>query len=151
MSMKFIPVGETKAHLQIGSGLPVEIDTAGNLKAAGKVQGQPATEAGDVVTFEQAFGVGQTRQVVTGSRAKLTTYTNLTGKCILASIYGEPPTSANPNSYVLIIRNGIQSGIARPRPDGLGSYFIDLIIFPGETYAYDWSADTRNVEIAEHR
>lgn len=82
MTVKITPVGSTEGHIQVGSGLPIEIDTAGNLSTPGNVRAAPATADGDAVTFEQAFGVGQSLVNVTGSRAYNTVYTNTTGKLI---------------------------------------------------------------------
>lgn len=120
-------------------------DIAQNFKAA------PAAATGDVVTYEQVLGVGQTRQVVTGSRSRLTVYTNATGKPMLVCIQGVA-APANPDRYVQINRAGKQAVIGRPRYDGLGTLSAETIIFPGETYSYDYSEGAlTNFEIVEYR
>lgn len=58
-----------------------------NGDAGEKFKASPATESGDVVTFEQAFGVGQARQNLTSSRSLNTTYTNATGKMITVQVH----------------------------------------------------------------
>lgn len=120
-------------------------DITQNFKAA------PAAAMGDAVTFEQVFGLGQTRQVVTGSRTRLTVYTNTTGKPIWACIQGVP-SPANADRFVQINRQGKQAVIGRPRYDGLGTASAETVIFPGETYSYDFSEGSMtNFEIAEYR
>lgn len=130
MTMKFTPVGATKGHLQVGSGLPVEIDTAGNLKAAGKVQGQPATEAGDVVTFEQAFGVGQNIVNVKASRAIATNYTNTTGKTIFVMV--AVGSASGPYSVVAVVNGTDIQGTGSPTTTAAAVFFP---VPPGGAYA----------------
>lgn len=136
MSMKFTPVGATKGHLQIGSGLPIEIDTAGNLSVpgsidtGGNIKSLPATEAGDVVVYEQAFGVGQTLQDVRSERAGGVIYTNTSGKPLCVFIGGAATaTTGYLRGYV-----GEDIAIASVSPNeasGLGVFFI---VPPGHTY-----------------
>ncbi len=130
MSMKFTPVGDTKGHLQVGSGLPVEIDTAGNLSTPGNVRAAPATADGDVVTFEQAFGVGQTWQNVTDSRAVGVTYTNLTGK----TIWVHASAAIQSDGFIQLLTNGVVVDRAQ-NTDGRRSSVTGPIP-PGETYSF---------------
>ena len=47
-----------------------------------------ATTSGQPMTYDQAFGVGQTLRVVTGSRVAGSTYTNTSGKLMIVMVAG---------------------------------------------------------------
>ncbi len=148
MTMKFTPVGDTKGHLQVGSGLPVEIDTAGNLKAAGKVQAQPAIEAGDVVTFEQAFGVGQTRQNMTAQRTLGVTYTNTTGKPIGVEMHAVGTSSASAHLQITVGSSTLAMNYVRNNGEILS---VNAVVLPGESYSYSTGTNVSGVRIMEIR
>lgn len=137
MSMKFTPVGATKGHLQIGSGLPIEIDTAGNLSVpgsidtGGNIKSPPATEAGDAVVYEQAFGVGQDWQLLTGSRTYGATYTNSTGRSIVVRIRFQASVAGF--GWPIIQVDGVDL-FGDSTTDGNEYSTVEAIVPPGSTY-----------------
>lgn len=126
----------TKTILQVGGADKLiihdtgDVEAAGNLKASGKVQGQPATDVGDVVTFEQAFGVGQTLVDVKASRAIATNYINTTGKTIFVMV--AVGSAVGPYSVVATV-NGIDiQGTGSPTTTATAVFFP---VPPGGAYA----------------
>ena len=135
MTVKITPVGSTEGHIQVGSGLPIEIDTAGNLSTPGNVRAAPATAAGDVVTYEQAFGVGQSWQDVSVSRAAGVTYTNTTGRPIVVQVFGV--TSNVGGYYSLFVDGQVASVATYPQfaPANLG---VQALVPNGSSYKLDF-------------
>ena len=78
------------------------------------------------------FGVGQTWQDVTASRALGTTYTNTTGKPIQVVMYGAPVSSGN--NTLVVDGISISSYITNDTPSG-ASGTISGIVPHGSTYS----------------
>lgn len=90
------------------------------------------TAAQGKVLNDQAFGVGQTWQDVTGSRALATTYTNTTGKLIQVSVIIQDSNNAdNLNFFV----NG-SAVISMPDIGGGAAGFQQLTITVPPTQTY---------------
>lgn len=96
----------------------------------------PSAASDDVVVQSQVLGFDQTWQDVTLSRINGTTYTNTTGKPIVAVF--EALLSAT-SSYISIKLNGIYAQVSRtglPSPSSTG---VSVIVPPGSTYIYEQS------------
>src|SRR5690606_8672867 len=105
-----------------------------NGDAGEKFKASPATESGDVVTFEQAFGVGQLRQNVISSLAWNTNYTNTSGKPIYVAITFELASGAR--AQLSVSNEGSYRSISRVQGVS-GTQTVHGIIFPDEIYRLD--------------
>lgn len=105
----------------------------------------PVGATGQLVTFDQVGGLGQTWQAVT--RVTGTTYTNTTSKPIFGTYQGQMTTiSANP----FVTMNGInQYGSQAYAANQTG--FIFTIIPPGASYTLGISAGTWAINAVELR
>lgn len=86
------------------------------------------------------FGIGQTWQDVTGSRALNTTYTNTTGKPIQVVMYGAPVSTGN--NDLIVDGISISSYITNDTPSG-ASGTISGIVPHGSTYSITGSTAIR--------
>lgn len=94
-------------------------------------------------TDNQAIGVGQTWQNVTGSRAIGTTYTNSTGKPILALISVTVSSSSNAN----IILNGTAVSFVYGNTASASIIPVTLIIPAGATYSVNINSGSPSINI----
>ena len=84
----------------------------------------------------KGLGDGQSWQIVTGSRAYATTYTNTTGRPILAKVH-----IAQSVANAITAVDGFVSGIAIHKLQIVGSaaggsnFMVDLLVPPGATYS----------------
>ena len=101
---------------------------------------QALTAAQGKVLNDQAFGVGQTWQDVTASRAKGVTYTNSTGKTIQLLINASFDTGS-------ITLNGLNI----PIEDGTAYGFINVAIPNTHTYRIDFTGGIPTVSWSELR
>lgn len=86
---------------------------------------------GNAISAMSSLGYGQTWQVVTGSRALSTTYTNTTGKPILLSIYW---TAAGVTQGILTVSGGPADNAVNQAAAGFGT--TRAVIPPGATYSF---------------
>lgn len=108
---------------------------------------QAATAAQAKVLNDQAFGVGQSWQDVTGSRAIGQTYTNNTGKPILVSISG-----GGVDGYFILRCNGlVVSSAGNPGGTGNDVNFVSAIIPIGSSYSLDSKGGVNTITWAELR
>jgi hypothetical protein len=106
---------------------PFDGDASQVFKAALGVAGD------DVVVKSQVFGVGQTWQDLTGSRALSTTYTNTTGKpiCVAVRATINPATNLTLNTLGLVISQSVN-------PAGTPvTVSVNGVIQNGNTYIVD--------------
>lgn len=101
---------------------------AGNASAPLNVG--PSTSANQAINQSQAFGVGQTFQTLTGSRAFGTVYTNSTGKPIVVYYLG---TTTAANAYCQILVNGSQVSLQAQSATASGTGFT-FVVPVGATY-----------------
>ena len=95
------------------------------------------TAAQGKVLNDQAFGVGQTWQDVTGSRAQSTNYINNTGKTIFVNIYST--TYGDSSSEVTLIVYGLVVGQNITRYDkAVKTAFVCAPVPHGQTYSMNW-------------
>lgn len=111
------------------------IDGSGNLVLPGTISGSNATQTGELITFDQAFGLGQTWQNLVGSRALGATYTNTTNKTIFVSVVVQAGAGA---TYIAITAN--VSGVTRQymqtvSTNSANRVFVSVPVPPGGTYA----------------
>lgn len=85
---------------------------------------------GQAVGAMSSVGYGQSWQVVTGSRAFGTTYTNTTGKPIIIYVNGNNSTAA-----LLAIVIGATTLFSQAQPSGTVGMAISAMVPPGSTYA----------------
>ncbi len=90
-------------------------------------------------------GYGQSWQDMTGSRTSTTTYTNTTGRKIVASISVQGTTGATVNASLtvagVIVQQSTQSSSAFTPPAAV----LDAEVGPGETFVYTWSGGTATI------
>ena len=80
------------------------------------------------------IGVGQTWQVVTGSRALSTTYTNSTGRPITMMLYGSRST-ASTTTFSISLNGGASFVFCAGANSGGGSADVSTLVIPaGTTY-----------------
>jgi len=102
-----------------------------NGNAAQVFSAATATIAAQVTRFDQVFGVGQTRQDLTGSRMIGTLYTNSTSKPIRVSIV----INIASNGYVYLNVGGIpESGFQQGTTGAMLQVTLNSVVMPGETY-----------------
>jgi hypothetical protein len=107
---------------------------------------QALTAAQGKALNDQAFGVGQTWQDVTGSRAQSTNYINNTGKTIFVNIYST--IYGNNSSEVTLTVGGLVVGQNITRYE----YFfkIAFVCAPvphGQTYSMSWAGTASIMEL----
>lgn len=95
-----------------------------------------ATQANHAVNQSQAFGLGQTTQNVTASRAAGTTYTNSTTKPIFVEISLQVPAGVGAN-FAKNVGNVQSLGNIGASPVAMS--FVSMI-YPGQTYSISVSA-----------
>jgi hypothetical protein len=87
-----------------------------------------------LATAVQPVGVGQTWQVVTGSRALSTTYTNSTGRPIMMMLYGSRST-ASTTTFSISLNGAASFVFCAGANSGGGSADVSSLIIPaGTTY-----------------
>lgn len=87
-----------------------------------------------LATAVQPIGVGQTWQVVTGSRALSTTYTNSTGRPITMMLYGSRST-ASTTTFSISLNGGASFVFCAGANSGGGSADVSTLVIPaGTTY-----------------
>ena len=104
---------------------------------------QALTAAQGKVLNDQAFGVGQTVQYVTGSRDLATTYTNSTGKPIFVVVAGNPSNS--PETLSLLINGGV---VWEQTIDGEGSTTVVVSGIVPHNSTYSVSTNGNNTTIS---
>jgi len=77
------------------------------------------------------IGVGQSKQVLTGSRALGTTYTNSTGKPITIHVAA---SGAAAGSAVGFFTDGVEGAVSVATASA-GAIGVSAIVYPGSTYA----------------
>jgi len=98
---------------------------------------QALTAAQAKVLNDQAFGVNQTWQDVTGSRAQSTNYINNTGKTIFVNIYST--TSGDSSSEVTLTVYGLVVGQNITRyGSAVKTAFVCAPVPHGQTYSMNW-------------
>ena len=107
----------------------------------------PSTSANHAVNQSQTFGVGQTRQVVTGSRALGTTYTNSTGKPITIHVSASGTAAGSALGFFTDAIEGAVS-VATAAAGAIG---ISAVVAPGSTYAVIPSGGATLVAWVEYR
>ncbi|MBV7502111.1 hypothetical protein [Achromobacter sp. ACM05] len=90
----------------------------------------PSAASDDVVVQSQTFGVGQTLQDVTASRAIATTYTNSTGKPIVVYV---STTGTTTSSGIVGRINGFDAAYST-RDGSTGSLVLNMVVPAGSTY-----------------
>ena len=127
MSISLKANADGSGTLLNGSTPVMEVAANGTVSLPKVVQ---ATVTGQPVTYDQTFGVGQTWQDVTASRALGVTYTNSTGKPIQVSFYAGG--SADQTQYIMDI-----GGIVHIMGFGTGydAGNFNLIIPTGVSYS----------------
>ena len=112
------------------SGL-IEFQSGGVTKAGVNATG--LTGDGSQLTSLPVLGVGQTWQLVTGSRAASTTYTNTTGKPIAISIRAET-TSTTPSDALFVV-GGVNAWNRYCGSIASARFSIMAIVPTGATYS----------------
>lgn len=87
-----------------------------------------ATLAAHAVRFDQAFGLGQTNQNLTASRAFSTNYTNSTGRAIFVSVSTSAPAAQQITAFV----NGVAVATITEGSDS--NQCLYFMVEPGATY-----------------
>ena len=103
------------------------------------IQGSISGNAATATTDNQHFGISQSWQDVTSSRAHNTTYTNTTGKTILATARSTQSSSSTVQAFV----NG--GTVALQTLQVGGAVFAACVTFaipPGATYSVNFSGNT---------
>lgn len=113
------------SSLNGGSGAMVLVDSTG-----GELPVAAATKANHAIRFDQALGLGQTWQNMTGSRALSTTYTNSTGKPIMVSVKGAVNSGAN----VILTVGGLAISQQGNTTTSAETLTVCGIVPPGATY-----------------
>ena len=103
---------------------------------------QALTAAQGKVLNDQAFGVGQTVQYVTGSRDLATTYTNSTGKPIFVVVAGNPSNS--PEMLSLII-DGVAVWEQTIDGDGSTTVVVSGIVPHNSTYTVSTNGNNTTI------
>lgn len=104
--------------------------TVSSIESTGTIKAAASTAANEVTVQSQVFGVEQTRQNVSGSRATGTNYTNLTGKVITVFISGLPSVA---NGYALgQVGADFCSSASHPTPSTPAAMNFDVP--PGAVY-----------------
>ena len=98
------------------------------------ISGSAAT-ATTATTANNALGEGQTWQNVTSSRANNTTYTNSTGKTIVAMVM----SMQNRWSRIGAVVGSLDFGYGHYAGDFGGISTITVIVPPGSTYRFYWN------------
>ncbi|MGV8917850.1 MAG: hypothetical protein ACOH2R_08630 [Pseudomonas sp.] len=96
-----------------------------------------AVSGKDLTTFDQSFGLGQTWQNLTASRALGTTYTNTTGKSIVLFV------SANTNAFSNL-RFTVNGNLFYGSDQSSGyNNSLMIVVPPGGTYTAAMGAGTQ--------
>lgn len=95
----------------------------------------------------EMFGIGQTRQVVTGSRALGTTYTNTTGKPITLHVNASGTAAGSAIGFFTDGTEGAVSVATAPA----GAIGVSAVIAAGSTYAVISSGGATLVAWVEYR
>jgi hypothetical protein len=110
------------------------------VSVAGKPIVQNGTAANHAVSFGQSFGLGQSTQNVTASRALSTTYTNTTGKPIEVLLRMQMSATAIYDVY----KNGaVVTQLGSPSLNNQAS--MSFIVLAGETYSVAISTGTGSI------
>lgn len=141
--------GTGKLVIKNGAGTTLgTVDGSGNLVLPGTISGSNATQAGELITFDQAFGVGQTRQDVTIARSLAVLYTNSTGKPM--PVVFSATLDAGPTNYLTISVNGDLWALTRGISISAGAS-ISAVVPPNATYQYDAAGITGGTLVVEYR
>lgn len=124
------------------------VPLTGNVTMTGPLSVPAGASGVQVPQAQEIFGNSQSWQNVTGSRANGVTYTNTTGKPIIAAIQA---TTSTVSDNMTIVGGGMRlafTSYAATSGAGIG---CSAVIPPGSTYAYFWSAGITSVFIQEYR
>lgn len=120
--------GTVEWDLLVDATAAAVADTLAVRTATGNLLSALATSAGQVVTYEQLLGVGQTYSDVGASRAAGTTYTNTSDKPILIIIKGTN------GSFIEVAVDGLTMPVADTNT--ANAYpTASVVIPPGSTYS----------------
>jgi len=132
---------DTNNRLGIGTATPAQaLDVVGTIKNSTGVLFSSGTNQTDA-----AIGYGQTVQTVTGSRAFSTTYTNTTGKTIVAYVNGISSVVGGFNILGYVDGVLFSGATSYSVTSGQFSVYVTLVIPNGSTYSVTPSSATLNV------
>jgi hypothetical protein len=150
-------VGGAHSALQgseIASGSKCEVMWKANISSwvllnstGGSLQIPPSTQSNQAVNQSQVLGVGQNKQVLTGSRALGTNYTNSTGKPILVRVSASGSAAGSAIGFFIDGAEG-QVSVATTSSGAIG---VAETVPPGSTYSVTASGGATLVSWVEYR
>lgn len=140
-----VPAGASGAQVPQAQEV---VPLTGNVTMTGPLSVPAGASGAQVPQAQEIFGKSQLWQVVTGSRASGVSYTNTTGKPIIAAIQA---TTAATSDNMTIVGGGIRLAFASYATGSGAGIGCSAVIPPGSEYAYFWSGGMTSVVIQEYR
>lgn len=124
------------------------VPLTGNVTMTGPLSVPAGASGAQVPQAQEIFGKSQSWQTVTGSRANGVTYTNTTGKPIIAAIQA---TTAVASDNMTIVTSGVRAAFTSYGAAAGAGIGCSAVVPPGSTYAYYWVVGMTSIFIQEYR